>query len=347
MPASPGLHLLSPWNLLLLVPLLAAWWWQARRKPATLPLAAAPLLLGQSLPPHAAPRSRATAVRALRSRIHHLGPALEALALLLLVVGLARPAESITLTAPRPGIDILLAIDVSSSMRATDLGDGATRLEAAKEAAVRFVTGRRDDRIGVLAFARYPDLLCPLTLDHAAVVRTLVALEPVVVEGPEDATALGAAVARSALVLKEGAERSRVLILLTDGEETVATSGKAGEIHPAQAAQLCAQEAVRVQAIGVGHGSEGARVVAPGSDSSTVDSRALLDLAARTGGTFHPVTDVGALDRVYARIDRLERAAIGETRTVVAVRSAALLWAALLMLVLGALLRRTLLRVLP
>lgn len=335
-----GIELARPEALWLLGGVLALCAWRLRRRPPAVALGTAPLLLGRPLPGEAAPAPRAP--RAPRAGAWRLGEGLGALGLAALVLALARPVERVVVPEPRPGIDILLALDRSSSMRAADLGGASTRLEAAQEAAVRFVTGRRDDRIGVLGFARFADLLCPLTLDHGAVVRTLAGLEPVPVDDAEDATALGAALAQGALLLGANAGRPRVLILLSDGRETAAPEARAGEVHPLHAAQLCARLGVRVLAIAVG-----AEDPAPGGDAAAPLGPTLAQVAARAGGAFHRVRDEAALDAVYARVDRLERAALLAPRREVRERQGPVLLASLGLLLLGWGLSQGLLRVLP
>ena len=144
--------------------------------------------------------------------------------MLLLAWAMARPAERVPLPRESKGIDIVLCLDVSSSMKANDLAADRTRLDVAKGAAAGFVAGRREDRIGLVSFARFPDLRCPPTRDHDALGEFLRDLAMVEGDGPEDATGIGAAVARAAQVLQSGAAQAKVIILLTDGEENIATA---------------------------------------------------------------------------------------------------------------------------
>jgi Ca-activated chloride channel family protein len=268
---------------------------------------------------------------------------------LLLVLGLgagffalARPASRVALPRSQEGIDVLLVLDVSSSMAARDLDPRRTRLEVARDAAARFVGARPDDRIGLVAFARYPDLLCPPTLDHAALLGILAAVSPVEADGPEDATGIGAAVARAAEVLSRGRSRSRVAILLTDGEENVALAGLGGEIPPAQAAQLAEALGVRVFPIVAGVG----RASASGA-WKPLDTRAVEALARRTGGTFHEARDAGTLDAVYARIDALVKSPVRTPRFVFQDRHPPFVLAAILLVALAALLAATVWERLP
>jgi Ca-activated chloride channel family protein len=310
--------LLHPWLLLLalLVPLAAV----RRRRLAAAPFPPAPLL--------PAPRS-------WRVRLLPLPRALETLALLLAIVALARPASREMLPLRTEGIDILLCLDTSSSMTARDMDRQRTRLDVAKAAAAEFVRGRPDDRIGLVSFARYPDVRCPLTLDHEALLGILDGVTTVASDGPEDATGLGTAVARAAQVLQGDDRRERVVILLTDGDENVAVEGAEGEIAPSHAAQLCAALGARVYAVSVG--VRGPRV----------DTGALRRMASRTGGEFHEARDAGAMAAVYREIDALEKTGVERPRYVVEDRFLPFLLLGILLMLLARGLDATALRVSP
>jgi Ca-activated chloride channel homolog len=218
-----------------------------------LPVAAA-LALGLRRPPvvvfaHASVLDQGpgpTPPRTARAALLPLPRALQAVGLLLVAFALARPAERVLEPLEAEGSDVVLCLDTSSSMTADDLAERRSRLDVAKAAAADFVRARPDDRIGLVAFARYPDLLCPPTLDHGALARILEELEPVVGDGPEDATGIGAAVAQATQVLEPSAAQSKVVVVLTDGEENVALAGAKGEIAPAHAAQWAKRSGVYV-----------------------------------------------------------------------------------------------------
>ena len=212
----------------------------------------------------------------------------------------------------------------------------------ASAAAAAFARARPDDRIGLVTFARYPDLLCPPTLDHDALLEILAGVAPVESDGPEDATGLGAAVARAAKALRDSASSSRVVILLTDGEENVALSGMRGEIPPAQAGQLARKLDVRVYAIQAGVGRR-----SPTGAWTRLDTKPVEGLARRTGGAFHQVRDAGTLDAVYARIDQLETAPLQTPRTVLEDRHLPFLVLALVLVSLGWLLAASAWETLP
>lgn len=315
--------LLDPWLLALALLVPAALW--RRRRAAAVPFAPGSLLA--PAPPHL-PKS-------WRVRLLPLPRALQVLALLLAVIALARPARREMLPLRTEGIDILLCLDTSSSMTANDMDRRRTRLEVAKAAAAEFVRGRPEDRIGLLSFARYPDVRCPLTLDHEALAGILASTTTVQSDGPEDATGIGTAVARAAQVLQGDQRRERVVILLTDGDENVATAGAKGEIAPSHAAQLCAALGARVYAVAVG--ALGPRF----------DTAALQRMSQKTGGEFHEARDASAVTAVYQQIDALEKTAFDKPRYVIEDRFLPFLIAAIAMLLFGRLLEATVLGVFP
>lgn len=230
-----------------------------------------------------------------RTRLHSVPTLMHGAALLVVVLALARPVERVPVEADVPGIDIVLCLDTSSSMAARDLDPARSRLDVARVAAARFIAARPDDRIGLLAFARYPDLRCPPTLDHDALLAILADTELVRPDGPEDATGIGTALASACATLDEG-EHGAVVILLTDGEENVATQQTPDEIAPLHAAQLAQQTGVRVYFVIVG-------TDAPPDRTALT---ALEHAVERTGGRSHGARDAATLDAIYASIDVLE-----------------------------------------
>ncbi|MGE0142683.1 MAG: VWA domain-containing protein [Planctomycetota bacterium] len=251
---------------------------------------------------HALPRSR-------RQRMDALPAILEAVAAAALIVALAGPRERVAVPRVREGIEIVLCLDISSSMAATDMAAGADRLGVAKTAMASFIAARPDDRIALLTFARYPDLRCPSTLDHAALLEILDDVERVAEDDDEDATGIGLAVARAAAILESRGTRSRVVVLVTDGEENLARDATAGEISPAEAAAASRRAGVRVHTIVAGTGSRA-------SDGSflPLDTTLVEKLARDTKGQFFPARDAVAIQAVYEHIDRLEKAAFEEPR---------------------------------
>lgn len=336
-----GLRCRDPLWLLLLaaVPMLA--WWRRRTLPVV-PFAAA-WLLGSRPPGTAADKAqRAPLPRSLRQRLASLPAWLDALVLTLGVVALARPVQRLPLPPERLGLDVLLCVDTSSSMAATDLAAGRTRHAVALELAAGFVTQRLDDRVGFVTFARYADLRCPPTLDHQAAAELLRAVPMVGKDSPEDATGIGAAIALAATTLGRSAAKGKVIVLLTDGEENVATSATPQEIAPLHAAQLCAGLGVRVHGVVIGQGNQ-----KPDGRFVPLDTTAVRQLAQQTGGRFFTARDASALEQVYRDIDALEKVAFAEPRVLVVEWFGAPLAVALLLALLSGLLRRRWLEVLP
>ncbi|MEM7200980.1 MAG: VWA domain-containing protein [Planctomycetota bacterium] len=283
--------LLHPWLLALLPLIPLAWAWGRRRGTPAMAFASAPF----------AGAGEAPLPRTWRVRLQGLPDALTLAGLGLLVVALARPVDRRALPAAARGIEILLCLDHSSSMAARDLDPARTRLQVAQDAARRFVADRPQDRLGLLAFAAYTDVICPLTLDHAALQQALTSVATVAADGPEDLTGIGTAVARAAqLLANRETGAPPVVILLTDGEENVAGPHAPREITPAQAAARCAELGVCVYAVAIGR--------------DALDAGPLVQLAAGTGGAFFRPRDAAALARVYAEIDTLETVELEERR---------------------------------
>jgi Ca-activated chloride channel homolog len=326
-----GLLLQEPWWCALWIALPVAAWRARRRAPAAATFAPAGLLAdGAVLPP------------TWRTRLLLLPAALHALAVALAILALARPAHRVQQPVVRQGIDILLCLDASSSMATADLGGATSRFDAARAAAAAFVRGRPSDRIGLCAFARFADLVCPPTLDHGALERMLAGLPLAERDGQEDATGIGGAVARCVQVLSTSTAPGRVVIVVTDGEENVAAAGTPNEIGPLQAAQLAQQNGVRVHCLAVGVGT-------PDRSGSVIplDTSQIEQLAQRSGGRFFRARDGAAMPAIYAEIDRLERAPFAEPRWRLEPRHAPLLLAALLLALAALALRRTWLEVAP
>ena len=321
------LTLLQPlWLLLALLPPIAL---LARRRRPEPGIAFAPMAL---LPVR----------RGWRARIAALPCWLDRAALLLVVVALARPVRSEPLPPRKRGVDLMLCLDASSSMTADDLDRRRTRFEVAKDAAARFMAARPDDRIGLIAFARFPDVRCPPTLDRRALAATLAATTMVEADGPEDATGIGTAVARAAQALRNGAAKSRVVVVLTDGAENVATAQAPDEIAPLHAAQLARELGVRVHVIVAGIGSPDGR-----GGFAPLDTRQARRLAEVTGGRYFTARDAAAIEAIYAEIDALEKSDLAAPRLRIVEEFLPFLAAALALLFAGRLLRATLLEALP
>lgn len=242
---------------------------------------------------------------------------LRAVALLILVLALARPRMALAGQEERgEGVPIVVAIDVSSSMLAQDFRP-RDRLEVAKGVVRRFVAGREDDPIGVVAFAAEALTIVPITT-HRAILDG--ALQSLRVGLLEDGTAIGDGLATAVNRLRRVEAPDRVVILMSDGESN------RGEVEPLAAARAAATFGIRVFTIGVG--SEGVARVPVGRAPAgfeyaerpvEIDETTLRSIAELTGGEYFRATDPAALERIYGRIDQLVRAPL-ETRRLVEYR---------------------------
>lgn len=202
--------------------------------------------------------------------------------------------------APTEGYDIILAVDLSRSMEAMDFYKGwipVSRFDIAKEVVGDFVKGRGSDRIGLVLFGSFAQQYAPLTHDHEAVVKML---NGTVISMAGDGTAIGDALGLSVKALRDRPEKSRVIILLTDGEDTAST------IPPKQAAILAKQYGIKVYTIGIG-GDGVVRSGFGGLARTVMDGGFLQMIAGETGGSFFSAKDTEALKKVYEKIDMLEK----------------------------------------
>lgn len=225
-----------------------------------------------------------------------------------LIVGLARPQQGRTIShVEASGIDIMLALDVSRSMLAEDFTIGnqrVNRVEAVKKVTEQFIEGRPNDRIGIIAFAGRPYLVSPLTLDHDWLLQNL---ERVKIGLVEDGTAIGSAIASAANRLKDRESKSRIVVLLTDGDNN------AGKVPPATAAEAAKALGIKVYTIAAGtRGLARMPVVMFGQKvyqnvRVTVDEEALTQIAKLTDAQFYRATDSKSLAQIFAQIDKLEK----------------------------------------
>ncbi len=271
----------SPWLLLglLVLPALALWRW---RRPDTQPAA----VLWGTLAGFGRPGTMAWLVLAVRL--------LPWVALALALLAAARPQRGMQQSeVDSRGVDIVLAMDVSQSMVIERMGL-RSRMDVALETARDFVRGRPHDRLGVVGFSGVAYTLCPLTLDHGTLLELLSGIDG---RQPTDGTAIGMGLATAVQRLRDSRSPSKVIVLLTDGENN------RGAIDPRTAAELARAMGVKVYTVLVGQQPSvvgaGGDVVAP-----------LVDIADRTGGRFYSAGDAAALGGIYAAIDRLERAPI-------------------------------------
>ncbi len=247
------------------------------------------------------------------SRWRLLLPVLRGAAFILLVLALARPQKLFQeRETSTEGIDIMLALDISTSMLAEDF-QPKNRIEAAKLVASEFIAGRVSDQIGLVVFAGQSFTQCPLTLDYTLLQQLLDKVNVSLVESGsiEDGTAIGMAIANGVNRLRASQAKSRVLILLTDGQNN------RGEIDPMTAAAAAQALGIRIYTIGVGTiGTAPYPVRDPWGRVSyqqvpvKIDEELLHKVSDQTGGKYFRATDAQALRKVYQEIDQLEKSKI-------------------------------------
>jgi Mg-chelatase subunit ChlD len=228
------------------------------------------------------------------------------LAIAFIVIALARPQSSNkfqdTITE---GIDIVMSLDISSSMLARDFEPD--RLEAAKDVATQFITGRPEDKIGLVIFSGESFTQCPLTADHAVLINLFKDIQSGMIE---DGTAIGLGLANAVNRLKDSEAKSRVVILLTDGDNN------RGEIAPLTAAELAKSFGIRVYTIGIGtrgmapYPVQTAFGISMRNMPVKFDESVLKEIAEMTGGQYFRATDNNKLKAIYAEIDKLEKSKI-------------------------------------
>ncbi len=286
-----------PWLLVLLLLAFAFWWWR-RRKGET----PAATYSDVTLP--------AEAVR--RRWWVMLPPALRALALAALVFAAAGPRiGGDTVEVKQEGIAIVITIDISSSMLAEDFAP-SNRLEVAKRQAVGFIRGRSADRIGLVAFAGEALTQVPVTLDYPVIEQAVMDLK---IGSLEDGTAIGSGLATAVNRLRRAPDKSKVILLLTDGENNK------GLIDPRTAAATAAAFGIKVYTIGVGTIGEAPIPTGRGLGGFRyellpvrIDEPLLQEIAQKTGGRYFRAKDSEALSRIFRQIDALEKTPIQVTR---------------------------------
>lgn len=287
--------------------------------------------------------------RSWRVHIMHTPMLLRCITFVLIIFALARPQTHNSWDNKSvEGIDIMLAMDVSTSMLAEDLKPN--RIEAAKEVASEFISGRPNDNIGLTIFAGEAFTQCPMTVDHASLlnllrnVRTDIAARGLI----QDGTAIGMGLANAITRLKNSKTKSKVIILLTDG------SNNMGDISPMTAAQIAQSMGIRVYTIAVGTNKVAPYPMPVGGTIQYVnipvdiDTKTLSDIAATTEGNFYRATNTKELKRIYQDIDKLEKTKMNVkkfSKHYEAYQPFAI--AAIISLLLEILLRNTVLRRLP
>ena len=238
------------------------------------------------------------------SVLRHAPFVLRSIALCLIIIAIARPRSSSKIDKiDTEGIDIVLAMDVSTSMLARDFKPD--RISAAKDIAVEFIAQRPSDRMGIVVFAGEAYTQCPLTTDRATLINLMKEVETGLIT---DGTAIGNGLATAIARMSSSDAKSRVVILLTDGVNNT------GEVAPMTAAEIAKTYGVRVYTIGVGaNGMAPYPVMTPwGPDVQQmeveIDEPLLKDIAAQTGGRYFRATDNTKLSEIYSEINRMEKA---------------------------------------
>ena len=240
----------------------------------------------------------------LRVYLRHSLFVLRLLALGLIIVALARPQSSSSWSEDRvEGIDIMLTMDISTSMLAMDFQPN--RVEAAKEVAMRFIANRPNDNIGLVVFAGESFTACPLTQDHATLINRLREMTPGMIE---DQTAIGSGLATAISRLQDSKTKSKVIILLTDG------ANNTGNISPKMAADLAKTFGISIYTIGVGSGAgeapypiQTALGVVVRNMPVDLDEPTMRQIADVSGGAYFRATDNESLSAIYQKIDQLEK----------------------------------------
>ncbi len=279
--------------LFLLIPALIAWYVYRFRK-------STPELLFSGLKPFEGTSP------SLKTRLIHSLFALRMLALSLLIIALARPQRiSSKSNINIEGIDIVIALDVSGSMRARDFQPD--RIGAAKRIAAQFIKGRPNDRIGLVIFSGVAFTQAPLTLDHSVLISLLKEVKSGMIQG---GTAIGDGLATAVSRLKDSKARSKVIVLLTDG------MNNSGAIDPETAAELAKMYGIRVYTIGIGtYGYAPYPVQTPYGIQMQqmkvqIDQALLKEIAKETGGRYFRANNNNKLKTIFKEIDKLEKSKI-------------------------------------
>ena len=282
--------------------------------------------------------------RSWKIYLRHVPFLLRMVLIALLIVVLARPQSTNSWqNSSTEGIDIMLAMDISSSMLAQDLKPN--RLEAAKDVAASFINGRQNDNIGLVVFAAESFTQCPLTTDHTVLLNLFKDIQPGIIQ---DGTSIGLGLANAVSRIKDSQAKSKVIILLTDGVNN------AGEIAPVTASEIAKTFGVRVYTIGVGTQGEApypfqtAFGIQYQNVPVEIDEPTLKQIAATTGGQYFRATDNASWKAIYEEIDQMEKTKIS-VQEFSKKQEEYMQWAllVLLLLLVEVLLKNTLLRNIP
>lgn len=279
--------------LLLLIPLVAWYIYKLRKSQASLQVSSAEAF-------------EAPGATSWRVYLRHVPFVLRMVAIAVLIVVLARPQSTNSWqNSTTEGIDIVMAIDISTSMLAEDLKPN--RLEAAKDVAASFINGRPNDNIGLVVFAAESFTQCPLTTDHGVLLNLFKDIQPGIIQ---DGTAIGVGLANAVSRIKDSQAKSKVIILLTDGVNNT------GQVAPVTAAEIAKTFGVRVYTIGVGTQGEAPYPIPTAFGVQyqnipvEIDEQILKQIASTTGGQYFRATDNASLKEIYSEIDQMEKTKI-------------------------------------
>lgn len=295
-----GLEFANPavFYLLFIIPVMVGWYiWREKMLHGTLSMSTT--------------RGFSVLTKSVVTRFRHFAIVLRSLAIIALIIALARPQSSLSWqNTTTEGIDIIIASDISGSMLAEDFKPN--RLEAGKAIAIDFIKDRPNDRIGLVVFSGESFTQCPLTIDHDVLINLFSDIKNGMID---DGTAIGMGLANAVNRLKDSESKSKVIILLTDG------ANNGGSIPPITAAEIAKQFNIRVYTVGVGTngyapypvqnelGEIGYQRV-----KVDVDEPTLTKIAKTTGGKYFRATDNEALKHIYEQIDQLEKEKIAVTQ---------------------------------
>lgn len=254
-----------------------------------------------------------TKVRTFRTHLLHIPFILRIITIVFVILVLARPQTNESLTeSEREGIDIMMAIDISTSMLIEDFEPN--RIEAAKQVATEFIANRPNDNIGLTLFAGESFTYCPLTSNHTMLLSMFPNIN---CDLPRfgiiaDGTAIGMGLSSALAHLEHSKSKSRIVILLTDGENNM------GDISPLMAAEVAKQQGIRVYTIALGRNGKHKQAIAQLSNGeiytqeveNEIETNTLQTIAAATGGMFYHAGSKSRLEEIYADIDTLERTKI-------------------------------------
>lgn len=279
--------------LLLLIPLVAWYIYKLRKSQASLQVSSAEAF-------------EAPGASSWRVYLRHVPFVLRMVAIAVLIVVLARPQSTNSWqNSTTEGIDIVMAIDISTSMLAEDLKPN--RLEAAKDVAASFINGRPNDNIGLVVFAAESFTQCPLTTDHGVLLNLFKDIQPGIIQ---DGTAIGVGLANAVSRIKDSQAKSKVIILLTDGVNNT------GQVAPVTAAEIAKTFGIRVYTIGVGTQGEAPYPIPTAFGVQyqnipvEIDEQILKQIASTTGGQYFRATDNASLKEIYSEIDQMEKTKI-------------------------------------